>query len=152
MAEIIITTDGTINNTKLTVDGKEITKDSKVVSIDLYASAPFKGKYSGETYQGGVNVSFAMVAEDGKIERKSYGTTETAYAAGIGQKIKEEDQVIRYLGADVDAEITNLVDKIVTHCEKEKIPVAPKEKLLSRSIHSLKDKANDLGIKLEDAS
>ena len=127
MAEIIISTDQNINNTKLSIDGKEITKNSKVVNIEFYAAAPFKGKYSGETYEGGVSASFTMVGEDGKMERKVYGSTDTAYLAGIGQKVKAEDQVIRYIGAEVNADITTLVDKIITHCEQTKLPFHQKK-------------------------
>ena len=52
LAEITITTDATIAGTKLMVDGKDITKKEKVVSISLYTSAPFKSSYSGETIKG----------------------------------------------------------------------------------------------------
>jgi hypothetical protein len=46
--------------------------------------------------------------------------------------------------------VSDLVDKIVNHCETAKVQCPTKETLLSRSIQSLKDKAEDLGIKLED--
>jgi hypothetical protein len=151
MTGITITTDGTIENTKLSVDGKELTKKSKVVSIEMYASAPFKGKYSGEVYKGGVGVSYSHVDEDGKIKKEIYGKTDTAYVAGVGQKIKSEDQVIRHIGDTVDTDITELVDAIIEHCEKNKIQCPERDTLLARSAESLQDKAEDLGIDLTDA-
>jgi len=150
MADITVKTNGTITGTSLMVDGKDVTKKEKVVSISLYASAPYKSKYSGEVMQGYASCGYEVVGEDGKIERKSYGTTETAFSAGIGQKIKSEDSVIRFIGYDVDKEVSDLVDRIVNHCETAKVQCPTREVLLSRSVQSLKDKASDLGVKLED--
>jgi hypothetical protein len=150
MPDIQITTDGTITSTKLIVDGKDITKKEKVVSISLFASAPYKSKYSGEVMQGYAACSYEVVGEDGKMERKSYGTTDTPYSAGIGQKVQSEDSVIRFLGQDADKEVSDLVDKIISHCEGAKTKCASREVLLSRSLASLKDKAEDLGISLEE--
>lgn len=147
--DIIISTDGTVANTKLSVDGKEITKNNKVVSIQLYASSPFKSQYSGETYKGGVSVGYETVDEKGIIERKTLGTTETNYVNGIGQKIKSNDQIVQHIGSSVDVEISNLVDKIVKHCEDNKINCATKEDLSVRTKQSLLDKISDLNIKLE---
>lgn len=152
MSDIVISTDGTVENTKLTVDGKELTKKHKVVSIDLSAAAPFKGKYSGETYQGGVAVTYTHVDDDGKMKRESFGKTDTNYVSGVGQKVvKSEDSVIiRHIGDQVDADISALVDSIVAHCDEKKIPCPEREALLSRSAASLQDKADDLGIKIEE--
>lgn len=150
MADISITTDGTIKGTKLSVDGKDVTKKEKVVSISMYASAPYKSRYSGETIQGYAQVSYETMADGGKVERKSYGTSDTQFMVGIGQKIKSNDSVIRFVGAETDAEVSDLVDRIVSHCEEAKIPCPTKDALLSRTVESLKDKAEDLGIKMED--
>lgn len=152
MADIMISTDGTITGTKLSVDGKDITKKERVISIDVCARAPYKSSYSGETIKGMAAVSYETVTDDGKVERKTYGTTETAFGSGIGQKIKSEDSVIRFVGAEVDREVSDLVDKIVGHCEETKAKCPDRETLLSRSFDSLKDKAEDLGIDLEDSS
>lgn len=149
MANIVITTDGTITGTVLSVDGKDVTKDEKVVSLEFYSRAPYKSKYSGDTINGMAAVSFEVVSDDGKIERKMYGTTDTAFSSGIGQTIKSSDSVIRYIGSAVDNEISDLVDKIVNHCKDTNIKCPDKEILLSRSYESLKDKAEDLGIKVD---
>lgn len=150
MSDIVISTNGTIEGTKLSVDGKDLTKKHKVVSIDMYASAPFKGKYSGETYQGGVGVSFTHVDDEGKMKRETYGKSDTNYTNGVGQKMKSEDQVIRYLSQSADTSVSELADKIIAHCEKEKISCPDKDTLLARTEDSLKDKASDLGIKLDE--
>ena len=154
MADINITTDGTIAGTKLMVDGKDVTKKQKVVNINLNAYAPFKSSYSNDIYKGGISVSYSTVDEDGKIENKSYGTTETDYVKGIGPKMKQkdsvlQDSVIRYIGCEADTEVCNLVDKIIAHCDEKKLVHPEREKMLSRSLDSLKDKATDLGISLE---
>jgi hypothetical protein len=150
MAEIIITTDGTLANTILKVDGKEVTKNSKVVSISMYASAPYKGSMSGDIYRGNSSVAYETIDEKGVVERKSFGSDSTEYLKGIGQKIKQSDQITQYIGQGVDAEISKIIDKIVSHCETNKIPCADKETLMLRTKESLLDKATDLGIKLED--
>lgn len=152
MAEITISTDGTITGTKLMVDGKDVTKKERVVGIEVYARAPYKSSYSGDTIKGMAAVSYETVTDDGKVERKSYGTTETAFGSGIGQKIKNEDSVVRFIGAEVDKKVSDLVDSIVSHCEETKTKCPDRETLLSRSLDSLKDKAQDLGISVEDTN
>lgn len=147
--EITITTDGTINGTKLIVDGKEITTDNKVVNISLYASAPYRSVYSGDIYKGGVSVDYATIDDNGVMQRQSLGSSDTNYIKGIGEKIKQEDQVICFIGSKVDAEVQTLVDKIIDHCTKEKISCKSKDELSIRTIDSLKDTAEDLGINLE---
>ncbi len=150
MADIQVQTDGTITGTKLIVDGNEVTKKEKVISISMYASAPYKSKYSGEVIQGYASCSYEVANDNGTIERKSYGTTETAFSAGIGTKVSSNDSIVRFIGHKTDKELTDLVDRIVSHCEKASVKCPDREVLLSRSIESLKDKATDLGISLED--
>ena len=150
MSDISIQTDGTITGTKLIVDGKDVTKKEKVISISMYASAPYKSKYSGEAIQGYASCSYEVANDNGTIERKSYGTTETAFSAGIGAKVASSDAIVRFIGHEADKELTDLVDRIVGHCETAKVQCPTREVLLSRSLGSLKDKALDLGIKIED--
>ena len=150
MANITFTTDGTLKNTTLTVDGKNISKKDKVVNIDIYAAAPYKSSYSGEIYKGGVGITYTVMGDDGTFERKTYGSTDTDYVRGIGQKVKTEDQVVRFVGQDVDVEISNLVDKITSHCKEKGIPCPDKDTLMSRSKESLLDKVQDLEINIED--
>jgi hypothetical protein len=149
MSEVIVTTDGTIAGTILKVDGKDITKNNKVVSISMYASAPFKGSVTGEIYRGNASVSYEVIDEKGVIERKSIGSDNTDYIKGIGQKIKQNDQVTQYLGNVVEAELAKIIDSIIKHCEDNKIACAPREVLEARTKVSLLDKVADLGIKLE---
>lgn len=150
MADIQIKTNGTIEGTTLTVDGKEISKKEKIVSIDLYAAAPFKSQFSGETIPGRVFVGYDKANDDGTIERKSLVSGKDRSSVGIGQKVKTTDQVIRYINQEVDTEVACLIDYIVDYGEKAKIKVPPKENLLNRSVQSLKDKCEDLGIDLKD--
>lgn len=150
MAEITVITDGTISGTKLLVDGKEITKKEKVVNISLYASAPYKSQYSGEIYKGGVSVDYTTMDDKGTTQSQRIGSSDSNYLKGIGQKIKQEDQVIRFIGEEFDASLTKIVDKIIKHCEDNNINCHPREVLATRTTESLNDMIEDLGIKVED--
>jgi hypothetical protein len=149
MSEITISTNGTVEATKLIVDGKEVTKKEKVVSINLYASAPYKSSYDNETYPGNVMVSYTVAKEDGTVERKAIYNEKDSSAGGIGTKIESSDQVIQFMGNLADQATVSIVDKIISHCTEKEIVCPDREVLLSRSIESLTDKASDLGL-LED--
>lgn len=155
MAEVIIKTDGTVEGTSLTVDGVNITETCNCTSINMYAGAPYKSSYNGERMPGYVSVSYDCCNGSGVIERKSLMSTEKEDEEGIGHPMMEDDSVgkaskaLRFIGKAVDVEVANIVDKIVEHCSTSKIACPTKEILLVRSIESLKDKAEDLGIKLE---
>ena len=146
MADVNIITNGTIQGTKLTIDGKDETKSKKLVSISMYASAPYVSKISGDVMPGYVSVSYENMNDDGTVERKSIGSSSDNYTKGIGQKIKSKDSVVRYIGAEVEVEVETLVDKIIEHCKEKELKCPDKETLLSRSIESLRDKATDLGL------
>lgn len=150
MGQITIATDGTIENTKLNVGEEEVTKDKKVISINLYASAPYKSKYSGDNVQGYVSCSYEYSTDNKTIERKSLCSAETAYNTGIGTKMESSDSVIRYIGSIVDEATGKLIDKITATLTEKKLPCPSRDVLLSRTIESLKDKLTDLGVKLED--
>jgi len=152
MSDIAITTNGTIESTKLTIDGKDVTKKEKVTDISFYAEASWKGKFSGETYPGCASASYSTIDEEGKTQSHRFGTTDTKYKQSVGQKMTTEDSVIRYLGTGADTEVKDLADKIITHCDHSHIPCPSIDELLVRSADSLKDKAGDLGIKLEEDS
>jgi hypothetical protein len=149
MPTIVIDTDGTIQATKLTVDGKDLTVDRKIVDISLYASAPYKSKYSGENIPGSVGVSYTSADDKGILETVRYGQTDTPYG-NIG-KIKNEDQVTRFIGHSIDKEIETITNQIIQKSQELKVKVPVKEVLISRSLDSLKDKALDLGIVLTDS-
>jgi hypothetical protein len=148
MAERTLITDGTLNGTRLLVDGKEVTKKEKIVSIYAGATAPYRNQM-GEICKGGVSFDYVTMDDKGTMQRYSFGTSDTEYIKGIGQKIKQEDQVIRFIGEEADATVSTLIDKIIKHCEENKITCKSKEVLLTRTIESLKDTAEDFGIVLE---
>jgi len=157
MAEIIIKTDGTTEGTSLTVDGADITGTCKCINISFYATAPYKSEYSDTKMPGAVTCSYDCCNENGVIERKSIYSSNGEYGEGIGAtEMEGEDQVgktskaIRFIGQKVDIEVSALVDKIIAHYEENKLTHPSKEVLLTRSLESLKDRAEDLGIKLED--
>lgn len=151
MPEITINTNGTTEGTTLTLDGKEISKKEKITRIDFLASAPFKSQFSGESIQGRVVASYDKANDDGTLETRVIVSGRDSTQSGLGQKIKNTDQVIRYLDQEADAQIICLADQIINHCEENKIKHPTREDLLDRSKASLEDKAKDLGIKIEDA-
>lgn len=158
MAEIIITTDGTCEGTSLTVDGADVTGTCKCTNINFYASAPYMSMYSNTRQPGMVNCSYEVCNDSGVMERKSIYSSEHEGMEGIGGgEMEGEDSVkkasiIRYIGQQVDVETTTLVDKIIAYCDEVKLSHPTREILITRSIQSLKDKAEDLGIKLEDST
>jgi len=149
MADINLKTDGTITGTVLTVDGKEVTKDENIVDIFLHACAPYKSQYSDTPYKGNVTVSYTAVDSEGKMSKHEFGTCDGEYTGGVGPQMKEEDSVVRYIGSPVDKVLSELVDKITTHCSEKKIACPSKETLYTRSLVSLTDKAIDLGLTIE---
>ena len=150
MPEVIIKTNGTVEGTSLSVDGKEISKKEKIIGMEMYASAPYKSQYSGETISGHVAISYDKANEDGTIERKTIVSGKDRTNTGIGQKVKSADQVIRYIDQSADAKIVDLVDKIMDHAKENELKTPDRETLLNRTYESLQDKCADLGIKLED--
>lgn len=151
MKKVTIETDGTITGTILTVDGTDVTSKENVVSISLWATAPYVSKYSGEQQPGMVGVSYES-AVDGKIERHGITSSEVKNPIGIGAAIAEDkvnEAIKHYLGKPADTEILTLVDKILDFAGKNKINLPSKEVLIERSLESLKDKAIDIGLKLE---
>lgn len=156
MAEIIIKTDGTVEGTSLVADGVDITQTCCCTSINMSAMGPYKSSFDGTRRPGYVSCSYEMCNESGILERKSIMSTESSDEEGIGRGEMEEDdavgkpsRTIRYIGKKVDVDLSNLVDKIIKHCEEKKIACPTREVLLSRSVESLKDKAEDIGLKLE---
>ena len=150
MADIVIKTDGTIENTKLMVDGKEITKDEKVTSIFFHCSSPFMSKYGNGLIPGDAGVTYEVVKDDGTFERKTVGKCDTDYRGGIGKKVANSDSVVRHIGHSIDQKIENLVDKIITIGKEKGITVPTRDSLINRTLESLQDKAEDLGIELKD--
>jgi isocitrate dehydrogenase kinase/phosphatase len=149
MADITINTDGTTQNTKLTVDGEEVTKNKKVVTIYMSAHAPYKSKYDGEVYGNYVSLEYTIVDDNGVAETKSYSNPTTNYTKSIGIKDnKIEDSIVRFIGDEIDTNISTLVDSIIKHCEDNKIKCPSKNVLINRTEQSLKDTLEDYGVKL----
>jgi len=148
--DIQIKTNGTIEGTSLIVDGKEVSKKEKIVGIDFTAQSPYKSQYSGDTIPGYVAVHYDKANEDGTIERAAVISGQDRATTGIGQKVKSKDQVIRYIDQEADDEVTRLVDSIVDKAQELKVKIPDKEVLLNRSVQSLKDKCEDMGIELKD--
>lgn len=156
--EIVITTDGTNAGTKLSVDGKDVTKKENVTDISFYAHAPYTSTYSGDTIPAYISASYAKAGDNGTIERievysggytQSNGTNRVGYDDET-QKIEAVDQVVRFIGTKNDIKVEELADKIMSHCKDNNIKHPTKEDLLSRTFDSLKDKAEDLGIDTSD--
>jgi len=152
--EIVINTDLSISGTKLTIDGKEVNKKTNVVGITMYARSPIK---DDEYDDGYIEVAVTSVDSEGVTETKTYRKNEyNGKKVPMGVKIKDfmenfdNKNVIRYLGKNVDTKVVEIADKISNHCKENKIVCPDKDVLYNRSLASLKDKADDLGIKLKD--
>lgn len=150
MASIVINTDGTVENTKLVVDGKDITDSEKVTDISLHCSAPFMSKYGNGLIDGDVFLSYELVKDDGTFERKQIGKCDTDYKGGIGSKVENSDSVIRHIGHSVDQKIEDIVSKIIAKYVADGKQAPSRDSLINRSYDSLRDKAIDLGIELTD--
>ena len=151
MKEFTISSDLSITNTKLTVDGKETTKKEKVVGISFWASSPTKD--SDSTYDGYVDLSVTTVDDQGNVETKSYRKSEYMdKKLPMGQIIKDalesktSEDFVRHIGSEVDNDIKQLADKIADFCEEKKLKCPDRDVLYSRTKQSLADKAADLGI------
>jgi hypothetical protein len=148
MADIVFKTNGTPESTVLTVDGKEITKDEKVISINCSAYAPYVSQMSGNTIPGSVYVGYGIV-KDGVVESRSVSNLDKdSCPNGVGQ-ITSSDSVIRFIGQQIDNTISNLVDSILAKAKEQNVTLPTKEVLVARTIDSLKDKAADLGIEVK---
>jgi len=148
MVDVSIATDGTIEGTKLLVDGKEVTTDENIVSMVFHAEAAWTSSYSGTKYPGQVYASYRY-EKDGQFKSVSVGSSsDSTYNSKIGE-IKSEDSVNRYVGLSVDSNIKTLADEIHAFCTEKEIKCIDKTNLYNRSMQSLTDKAHDLGIVIE---
>ena len=153
MEKFTIESDLTISGTKLSMDSKERTKKEKVIGISLYASSPVKGD---EYDSGFVSLSVTTVNEDGTVETQDYRKSEyMSKKIPMGQTIKDfidkngNDKIVRFIGHDVDTSKEEIVDKIIQHATDNDISCPDKETLFNRTVDSLKDKAEDMGITIE---
>ena len=148
-----IQSDLSITGTKLIVDGKERTKDEKIVGVSFYASSPVK---DSEYDSGWVDLSVITVDTNGNVVTESFRKSEyMSKKIPMGQTIQDYltkqgiDSVVRYLGHEVDKEKESIVDKIITTSKEKNLLCPDKEVLFNRTIDSLKDKAIDIGIETE---
>ena len=146
-----IDTDLSIAGTSIKMDDENISEKSKVASITFFADAPNK-RYSDDGY---ISVSITSIDDEGNLKRENYSKTKDAEnitPIGIEDSVQfAESDVIRFLGDAIDAEKTTLVDSIIEKCIEDKVACPEKDILLNRTMASLKDKAIDLGISVEDA-
>ena len=148
-----IHSDLNITGTKLIIDGKERTKDEKIVGVSFYASSPVK---DSEYDSGWVDLSVITVDTNGNVVTESFRKSEyMSKKIPMGQTIQDYltkqgiDSVVRYLGHEVDKEKESIVDKIITTSKEKNLLCPDKEVLFNRTIDSLKDKAIDIGIETE---
>ena len=150
--KFIIDTDLTTEGTTVMIDGKNVADERKVASISFYADAPNK-KYSDDGY---MSLSIMSFDEEGNIKSERFGRSEdineNIKPIGISDEVNfGQSDVIRFLGDAVDQEKSKLADSIIAASAEKKIACPTKDTLLNRSIDSLRDKANDLGIASDDA-
>ena len=150
--KFIIDTDLTTEGTTVSVDGKNISDSRKVASISFFADAPNK-KYNDDGY---MSLSVSSFDDEGNIKNERYGhdkdVNDNIKPIGISDNVSfEQSDVVRFLGDEVDAEMTKLVDAIIAHSTDNKLACPEKDTLLNRSLESLRDKAADLGLTFDEA-
>ena len=150
--EFIINTDLSIEKTTILVDGENVSKSGKVASISFFADAPNK-KYNEDGY---VSVSVTSFDDEGNMKRQSFSKrpemAENIKPIGLQDNVEfTENDVIRFLSDEVEVEKKTLVDSIITKCIEDKLACPNSDILLNRSIDSLRDKVEDLGISSEDS-
>ena len=148
MKEFNISSDLSITNTKITMDGKDLTKKGNVVGISMYASSPSK---DDSDYAGYVDLSITTVDDNGTVEEKSYRKSEyMSKKLPMGKVLKDfittKDDVVRYIGSDVNTDIKKLADSIIEHCKEKELKCPDQDVLYNRTVQSLTDKATDLGL------
>jgi len=142
----IINTDLSIANTSITVDGKRLNDDTSVASISFYADAPNK-QYNED---GHVMMNITSFDAEGVVKRESFTKrpeiSQNVKPIGITDELNLND-FMSFLGQEiVKDDKMKLVDSIIDHCTANSIVCVDKEALSKRSIDSLKDKYNDLGL------
>lgn len=159
MEKMIITTDGTCEGTTLNIDGVDVTSTECVVGLNMYVCAPFK--MEDWSSDGCCRVEYSTSNAEGKIETHSFDETCREFKMGMGQseddmsgegmmdKLKSgkvlKDNVNGYVGkANPTKESIELVDKIIKTATEKKTFCPSREKLLTRTVDSLKDKLADL--------
>lgn len=154
MSKIVIETDLTTEGTKISVDGVVVTDVENVVSVSLYGRSALKNPGEYDSKKGYISVDYSSINSEGVVERKSFETNEwTGDRKALG-KIEDsvtDEQVVRYIGKNVDSDIKKMADKIVQYYADNDLKGPNTTELYDRSAESLKDKIVDLGIDFNDA-
>lgn len=150
MAEkLIITTDGSLKNTTIKLDGVEMTKDYKVTSMYFRADGgySYKSSYDNNTYTNPPSISYEITYLDGD-KSKSISVATPRINTQFGVINKTEDS-LSHIGIDnedkVKIRLINDFDKL-----REKNSLIPNREVLEkRTIDSLIDKYVDCINELE---
>ena len=141
-----IITDGTIKGTKITLNGKDMTKDYKVVDIYFNANGgyTYNSEYSDNTYVNPPSVDYNIryIDSDDKMKSISASTPSTNYQYGA---LAQKDS-ISYVGLE-DQSDDLLRDKILDSFDEMRdngTIVPERANLTTRTTASLVDKYNDL--------
>ncbi len=150
--KFVIDTDLSTEGTMITIDGEKLSDTKKVASLAFYADAP-NTKYNDDGY---VALNVTSFDDEGNVKRESFSKrpemAENVKPMGLQDNVEfEQSDVVRFLGDQENAEKFRLVDQIISYSISKKIACPSKDILITRSIESLQDKANDLGISSEDA-
>lgn len=139
---IEITSDGTIEGTRLKVDGKDITKTEKVANIDFYAHGKVVWP-DGYTSVPGIHLNYRTIEEDdglkgvshsfspenSEMKRTSIGPPKDSEGPMVGRTIDPRDAI---------------ADELIALAKDKTIAVPSREVLLQRTEASLRDKLQDL--------
>jgi len=142
-----IESDLTVAGTKILKDGFGWTEDEKIASIAFFADAPNK-KYNED---GHVSMSVTTFDAEGNVKRQHFSKnpemTENCKPIGMEDESNFKiDDFVHFLGTELIDERIELVDSIINYCTEKNIPCVERDVLSKRSLDSLRDKSDDLGI------
>ena len=142
--KIVITSDGTVKNTNVKINGEDMTGKYKVTDINFYAHGgyTYKSNYSNETYLNPPSVSYHVTYMDND-KRKSIALSTQKNTNTVEGYLKQKDSLI-----GVGREISDTVkDKILDSFDemRENDKTIPERKVLeTRTIDSIIDKYVDV--------
>ena len=150
--KFLIDTDLTTEGTIVSIDGKNVSDKRSVASISFFADAPNK-KYNDDGY---MSLSIMSFDKEGNIKQERYGhdkdINDNIKPIGIQDGVTfNESDVVRFLGDEIDQEKIKLVESIIQDSTDKKLACPDKNALLNRSVESLRDKAIDLGLSIDES-
>jgi len=144
--KIVIETDLTSKGTILTVDGVKVTDTDNITSLSFWAHSPYKDSPNQDGY---VDLGYSAVDASGITTRKDI--CKSSYdidKKGLGKIDDCATDIDDFLGKDNNKK-DHMIDLIIKQTTTGTTSKYTKDALTKRSINSLRDTMEDLGLKIE---